>query len=572
MTTQREQGVRRLPVLVAIVAALVVTLMPLPSEAAHTPGGTFTDDDGNFHEGAIEAIAAEGITKGCNPPFGDRYCPAENVDRGAMAAFLRRAIGLPDAGKDFFTDDNGSPFEADINAIAQAGITKGCNPAGDLFCPNDTLRRDEMAAFLRRAVGLPDAGKDFFTDDNGSPFEADINAIAEVGITNGCNPAGDLFCPSRTLRRDEMASFLSRAFNLTPILAPTRPGLGWSKVVGGFNSPIQALAPPGETRLLIAEQGGLIKTFENGSISETPFLNLQSQVEPGGEKGLLSMAVHPDYPSDRRLFVWYYAPDDRTYLVEYDIAADIESASSPRTVLSVAQPFGNHNGGFLAFGDDGYLYLGIGDGGSGNDPGGRARDLSTLLGKMIRIDVDGALPYAIPQDNPYVGKPGFDEIWASGLRNPWRWSFDGGRMYIGDVGQVAREEINMVEVSPVGYDFGWARFEGTVCNPNDPDPSCSKTGLTFPVAEYGRSVGTTVVGGIVYRGPTVRSLAGYYIYADIYSGTVRGFRQIGGTPVEQVDLTGELKMNGIVSFGTDGNGELLVVSLFDGSIYRLTGG
>ena len=506
----REHRGGRLPILVAVVAALVVTLMPLPSGAALPPGGTFTDDDGNFHEGAIEAIAAEGITKGCNPPFVDRYCPAGDVDRGAMAAFLRRALDLPDSGTDFFTDDNGSPFEADINAIAEAGITTGC-------------RVDE-------------------------------------------------FCLHRTLRRDEMASFLARAFDLTQMTPPTRPGLGWALVVGGLDSPIQALAPPGEARLLIAEQGGLIKIFENGSISQTPFLNLQVQVDFGGEKGLLSMAVHPDYPTDRRLFVWYYAPDNRTYLVEYDIAADLETASSPRTVLSVAQPFGNHNGGFLAFGDDGYLYLSLGDGGSGNDPGGRARDLTTLLGKMIRIDVDGAQPYAIPQDNPYVGKPGLDEIWASGLRNPWRWSFDAGRMYIGDVGQDAREEINMVEASPVGYDFGWSRFEGTVCNPNDPDPSCSTTGLTFPVVEYGRSVGISVVGGVVYRGPTVRSLAGYYIYADTFFGTVRGFRQIGGKPVEHVDLTGALKLDGIVNFGTDGNGELLVVSLFDGSIYRLTGG
>ncbi len=562
---------RRLLVLIAITTMLMTTLAPLPSGAALPPGGTFTDDDGNFHEGAIEAIAGAAITLGCNPPFGDRYCPADDVDRGAMAAFLRRAIGPPDAAVDFFNDDNGSPFEADINAIAQAGITNGCNPPqGDEFCPNRTLRRDEMAAFLRRAIGLPDAAKDFFNDDNGSPFEADINAIAEAGITTGCRI--DEYCPNSTLRRDEMASFLARAFDLTQMTPPTRPALGWSLVVGDLDSPIQVLAPPGEARLLIAEQGGLIKIFENGSISQTPFLNLQSQVEFGGEKGLLSMAVHPDYPTDRRLFVWYYAPDDRTRIVEYDIAADLKSASSPRTVLSVAQPNSSHNGGFLAFGDDGFLYLGLGDGGSGNDPGGRARDLTTLLGKMIRIDVDGAQPYAIPQDNPYVGIPGLDEIWASGLRNPWRWSFDAGRMYIGDVGQSTREEIDLVEVKPVGYDFGWARFEGSVCNPNDPDPSCSKDGLTFPVVELDRSAARSIVGGIVYRGATVRSLAGFYIYADTFVGTVRAFRQIGGTPVEQVDLAGQLKMDGIVSFGTDGNGELLVVSLFDGSIYRLTGG
>lgn len=560
---------RSAPLLLAVVVTLLVTtLPPIPASAAPPPGGTFTDDDGNFHEGAIEAIASEEITLGCNPPFGDRYCPAGTVTRGAMAAFLNRALSLTGSPQDFFSDDDGSPFEADINAIAAAGITTGCRPGE--YCPDRLLRRDEMAAFLNRAFGLAGSSQDFFSDDNGSPFEADINAIAAAGITTGCR--SDEFCPGGAMRRDEMASFLARGLGLALMSPPARPGLGWAQVVGGLSRPIQAVAPPGESRLLIAEQGGLIRVAENGVLGATPFLDLRSVVSFGGERGLLSIAVHPNYPADRRLFAWYYAPDNRTYLVEYDIAPDLATASSPRTVLSVAQPFSNHNGGFLSFGPDGYLYLGIGDGGSGNDPGGRARDLQTLLGKMIRIDVDGAQPYAIPTDNPYVGKAGLDEIWASGLRNPWRWSFDGDNMYIGDVGQAAREEIDLIAVKPVGYDFGWSRFEGTLCNPNDTDPSCSKDGLTFPVAEYGRSVGRSVVGGIVYRGAAVRSLAAYYIYADTLEGTVHGFREVNGVPVEAIGLTSQLGMTGIVSFGTDGSGELLAVNLFDGAVYRLTGG
>jgi glucose/arabinose dehydrogenase len=495
---------------VALVAGLFFSLS-LGAAAQLPPGGTFTDDDGNTHEGDIEAIAQEGITLGCNPPANTRYCPDDDVTRGEMAAFLRRALSLPASNTNHFSDDNTSTFEADINAIAQEGITLGCNP-----------------------------------------------------------PANTRYCPDDPVERDQMASFIARALNLTPTTPPPRAELDWEIVVDGLSQPVQALAPPGEDRLLIAEQAGLVRSFSNGSLST--FLDIRDQVAFGGERGLLSIAVHPDYPTDRRLFAWYYGTDDSTHLVEYDIAADLSSASSPRPVLSVAQPAGNHNGGHISFGDDGYLYLGLGDGGGGNDEFQNARDLTTLLGKMIRIDVDGAQPYEIPPDNPYVGSPGRDEIWASGLRNPWRWSFDDGYMFIGDVGQGAREEINVVSVSNVGYDFGWSRFEGSLCNPNDHDSSCSRSGLVFPVAEYGRSAGSTVTGGIVYRGPTVRSLTGYYLYADVFSGLIRGFRVVDGQPADTIDLTNELGMGGIVDFAEDGDGELIVVSLFSGSVSRLTGG
>jgi hypothetical protein len=556
---------------VLIVVGLVLSL-PLGAGAQLPPGGTFIDDDGNTHEGNIEAVAAEEITLGCNPPFNDRYCPDDSVTRGQMAAFIRRALSLPDSSTDHFDDDNGSTFEADINAIAGQGIARGCNPpANDRFCPKDPVTRGEMSAFLRRALSLPDSGTDHFDDDNGSTFEADINAIAEEEITLGCNPpANTRYCPDDPVKRDQMASFLARARNLAPEVPPARPDLDWEVVVGDLNAPVQALAPPGEDRLLIAEQRGLVRSFENGSLAS--FLDIRDLVEFGGEKGLLSIAVHPDYPTDRRLFAWYYGRDDRTHLAEFDIASNGNFAFSPRQVLSVAQPAGNHNGGYISFGDDGYLYLSLGDGGGGNDVFRNARDLSVLLGKIIRIDVDGADPYQIPSDNPYVGQSGRDEIWASGLRNPWRFSFDAGYIFVGDVGQNTREEVDVVRVLHVGYDFGWSRFEGSLCNPNDHDTSCSPSGLVFPVAEYGRSDGQTVTGGIVYRGPTVRSLSAYYLYADVYSGLLRGFRVLDGLPVEQIDLTNELGMGGIVDFAEDGDGELLAVSLFNGAVYRLTGG
>ena len=538
------------------------------------PGGSFTDDDGNTHEGAIEAISAEGVTKGCNPPFNDRFCPGDEVDRGALAAFLRRALKLPAATQDYFTDDNGSIFEADINAIAEAGITKGCNPpANTMYCPKDVVKRDTMAALLRRALDLPATLTDYFSDDNGSIFEADINAIAEAGITKECNPpTNTLFCPGDTVKRDTMGSFLTRALGYTAMVPDPRPPLDWEVVVSGLTSPVQVVAPPGENRLLIAQQDGLVRITKNGALSPTPFLDITGDVVFSGERGLLALAVHPDYPDDRRVFAWYYGSGNRTYLVEYDIAADLQTASSPRTVLSIAQPATNHNGGFLSFGEDGFIYLSTGDGGGGNDTFDNARDLSSLLGKMLRLDVDGADPYEIPADNPYVGKAGLNEIWASGLRNPWRWSFDDGNIYIGDVGQNAREEIDVVAVSPLGYDFGWARFEGSLCNPNDSDPSCSTSGLIFPVVEYGRSIGRSITGGIVYRGPTVLSLNHYYLYADVFSGIVRGFRLKNGDAVEAIDLTTDLGLGGIVNFASDGDGELLVVSLFTGSVYRMIGG
>ncbi|MEA2024770.1 MAG: S-layer homology domain-containing protein [Actinomycetota bacterium] len=186
------------------------------------PGGTFTDDDGNVHEGNIEAIAAEGITKGCNPPTNDLYCPDSSVTRGQMAAFVRRAFSLPSSSTNYFVDDDDSVFEGDINAVAAAGITKGCNPpTNDRFCPDGNVTREQMAAFLRRAFDYPAASADYFTDDGVSIFEADINAIAEAGVTKGCNPpTNDRYCPRDLVKRDQMASFFSRALGLTPITPP----------------------------------------------------------------------------------------------------------------------------------------------------------------------------------------------------------------------------------------------------------------------------------------------------------------------------------------------------------------
>lgn len=212
---------KTLAIALALVLMGALTAIADPTQ----PGGSYLDDDGNVHEGAIEAIALEGITRGCNPPANDLFCPDDSVTRGQMAAFLRRAFSLPAASTDWFTDDGDSEFEPDIDALAESGITRGCNPPdNDLFCPDDTVSRGQMAAFLRRAFGYEASNDDWFGDDSDSVFQADINALAAAGVTAGCNPpANSEYCPLDDVERGQMASFLTRALDLDPITPPSRP-------------------------------------------------------------------------------------------------------------------------------------------------------------------------------------------------------------------------------------------------------------------------------------------------------------------------------------------------------------
>ena len=559
------------------VAALFSLLLATSAIAQVPPGGTFVDDDGSVFEGSIEAIAAEGITRGCNPPTNDRYCPDDPVTRGQMAAFLVRALNPPSTAQDFFTDDEGNTFEADINRLAAAGITKGCNPpANDRFCPGRSVTRGEMAGFLDRAFIPPATSEDFFTDDEGNTFEEEINRIAADGITKGCNPpANDRYCPTREVTRGEMAAFLTRALGLTPIVPPPRPAITLELVASGLDGPVYVTAPAGDDRIFIVEKEGRIRILEDGVLDPAPFLDISGKVVNNGERGLLSMAFHPDYASNGRFFVYYSTGDRINVVSEFEVSANPDVADPNESViLSVSQQFFNHNGGHILFGPDGYLYVGKGDGGSGNDPDQLARDPDSLLGKLLRIDVDGNDPYESPPDNPYVGEPGRDEIWAIGLRNPWRFWFDGGLLYIGDVGQGSREEVNVVDDGLAGVDYGWSRFEGTVCNPNDDDPSCSTTGLTFPVLEYSHSGSNcSVTGGVVYRGSELPQLSGFYLYGDLCSGWIRGFRYANGTVVEQIDLTDQIgTVPGLWSFGVDAEGEVYVMQGGSGRVYRLSAG
>ena len=240
-------------------------------------------------------------------------------------------------------------------------------------------------------------------------------------------------------------------------------------VASGLESPVYLTAPPGDARLFVVEQPGRIRIVKDGQLLAQPFLDIQSVVRSGGERGLLSVAFHPRYGANGYFYVDYTDQDGNTQVVRYSVTAgnpDLAEASSARTILSVAQPFANHNGGLLAFGPDGMLYVGMGDGGSGGDPMGNGQNLNTLLGKLLRIDVDGGDPYAVPADNPFAGERGIrGELWAFGLRNPWRYSFDraSGLLYIADVGQNAWEEVDVSPAASAARNYGWNTMEGTHC-------------------------------------------------------------------------------------------------------------
>jgi len=290
-------------------------------------------------------------------------------------------------------------------------------------------------------------------------------------------------------------------------------------------------AGDGSGRLFLVEQGGVIVIHRNGEDSAEPFLDITDRVETGGERGLLSLAFAPDYAVSGHLYVWYTRTGGDTVLSRFTVGADPDrvNAASEQILLEVAQPYSNHNGGRLRFGPDGMLYLGLGDGGSANDPLGAGQDGSTLLGKLIRIDVDPAHDgYAVPDDNPFLEDETVrDEIWATGLRNPWRISFDRatGDLFIADVGQSRREEINVQpEASRGGENYGWSVMEGSLCV----ETACDTSGLTLPVFEYGHDLGCSVTGGEVYRGRAHTALSGTYLFGDYCAGTIWGMQRVDG--------------------------------------------
>jgi len=343
-----------------------------------------------------------------------------------------------------------------------------------------------------------------------------------------------------------------------------------TEVAAGLSGPVFLTAPRPDARLFVVEQPGRIRVVENGALLPTPFLDITDRVSSGGERGLLSVAFHPSYATNGFLYVDYTDRNGDTRIERYRVGADRNRAdpASAKLILQVAQPFANHNGGLVAFGPDGKLYVGMGDGGSADDPLGHGQNRATLLGDILRIDVDAGDPYAVPADNPFVGQAGArGEIWASGVRNPWRFAFDreAGLLYLADVGQNALEEVNVVPAASAGLNFGWNVMEGSRCF--RPAEGCGRTGLVVPVLEYGHAEGCSVTGGYVYRGGRIPALRGHYFYADYCRGWIRSFRHQGGQALDRREWAlGDV--GSVLSFGEDAAGELYVLSS-SGRVYRI---
>jgi len=339
------------------------------------------------------------------------------------------------------------------------------------------------------------------------------------------------------------------------------------EVASDFTQPVFVDAPAGDDRLFVVDQAGRIEVLHAGEW--TTFLDVGSKAHFEGERGLLGLAFHPDFEENGRFFVNYTDTGGTTTIEEYRVseadpnAADLESA---RVVLSIEQPAGNHNGGMIAFGPDDLLYIAMGDGGGAADRYGNGQNTDTLLGAILRIDVD-VEPYGIPAGNVLADEGGAPEIWAYGLRNPWRFAFDGNLIYIADVGQRLWEEIDVVAASSVGLNFGWPLMEGNHCFAED---DCDPAGLQMPLLEYSHdNSDCSVTGGYVYRGRAIPELAGAYFYGDYCTGRIGSFRLGDDGIAEERDWTGTLgPVPWLTSFGTDGHGELYLTSA-DGRVLRI---
>jgi glucose/arabinose dehydrogenase len=342
------------------------------------------------------------------------------------------------------------------------------------------------------------------------------------------------------------------------------------EVASGLSSPLYLTSPANDSRLFVVEQAGRIRIIKNGQVLAQPFLDIVSRVSSGGERGLLSVAFHPSYAANGFFYVNFTDLAGNTRVERFKVSSnpDVGDASSSKLILGVTQPFANHNGGLNLFGPDGMLYIGLGDGGSGGDPQGNGQRTNTLLGKILRIDVDNGDPYSIPSGNPFANQSGArPEIWAFGLRNPWRFSFDrtAGLLFVADVGQGSLEEIDVVPTTRAGVNYGWNIMEGSSCFGSG---SCSTAGLEPPVIEYNHSGGAcSVTGGYAYRGSAIPELAGHYFYSDYCAGFLRSFLYSNGAATDQ--RTWDVGTIGsVTSFGEDAAGEMYIV-VPQGRVYRI---
>ncbi|MFG0292831.1 MAG: PQQ-dependent sugar dehydrogenase [Phycisphaerales bacterium JB050] len=361
------------------------------------------------------------------------------------------------------------------------------------------------------------------------------------------------------------------------------PAMTTELVASGLSDPLYVTHAPNDfDRIFIVEQLGRIRVRDQNTGTLSVFLDIQGTVLSGGERGLLGLAFHPNYAENGYFYVSYTGSGGTSHVARYSVSTadpNVADANSGQILISVSQPFSNHNGGWIGFSpNDGYLYYALGDGGSGGDPGNRAQNTNLLLGKMLRIDVDGTNGstgnYGIPADNPFVGADGRDEIWAYGLRNPWRCSFDRetGDLWMADVGQNSWEEINRERASSTGGEnYGWRCYEGN--NPYNLSGCPDSSTMTFPVHTYSRSGGNcSITGGVIYRGVNIPGLEGTYFYGDYCSSRVWSFEySLFGGVSNFTERTSEIGsgLSGLGSFGEDAYGEIYMCSLFNGRVYKI---
>jgi len=424
------------------------------------------------------------------------------------------------------------------------------------------------------------------------PTDSDTNNVYEVQVNvgDGGNAVNHMMTVTVNDLNEQTSGLPSRPANPTceiadaPVLAaPIKLTQVFTNLGSAFSNPVVLLQSPVNTdRWYVLEQhSGLVKTFLSGDSATVTALNLKSKLHTNfGESGLLGMAFHPDFANNKFVFIYYSAPGGSNHESvisrftanndsNFDLASEVE-------ILRIDQPYGNHNGGNISFGADGFLYIGMGDGGDADDPDDNAQNISSLLGKMLRIDVDNPASgneYSSPADNPYVGGNGLDEIYATGLRNPWRWSFDrlNGNLILGDVGQSAREEIDFITN---GGNYGWPCFEGSLAGSNNTTTCTQQGDYDAPVYEYDRDVGQSVTGGFIYRGSAMPDLYGSYIYSDYFPGAIWGLSDPGEPSQANTTLLsgGLLSSTYISTFAEDAEGELYITSYLSGLVYRLDAG
>ena len=401
-----------------------------------------------------------------------------------------------------------------------------------------------------------------------SSGDAGVASVSSAGLVTGL-AAGTVEISATT---EGVIGTLALTIAPAPPTGPT--SLTLQEVASGLTFPVYLTSPPGDDRLFVLEKGGSIRVIRGGALLPTPFLDISGQVSTKTEEGLLGLAFPPDYATSRRFFVYYtdLAEDSRISVFRVSDDPDRADPASEAVVLTVDQPGPSHKAGQILFGPDGFLYIGLGDGGShdGLDQG-RGQSLNDLLGSILRIDVSAGSSYTVPPDNPFVGTPGArPEIWSYGFRNPWRFSFDRatGDLYIGDVGESQWEEVDYASAADGagrGVNYGWSVMEGSHCLHHD---GCNQAGLTVPLLEYSHSEGCAITGGYVYRGNAIPALRGHYFYADFCQGWVRSLRVEGGAPVDQTDWSALQPGRNVTSFGEDAAGELYLLDA-DGRVLKI---